>query len=156
MTYKKPQRNGNTRYGRCKVEDFSGTLESVMWGDEFVKFKDFFTEDQVVLARGNLERKTDQPVLQITRLMTLEQAQRELAKELHLLFQLERHGPLDVDVLAGLLRKTPGACPVILTVKDKAGRRCILKLGRECCVNPATYLRDELESLLGQGSVCLR
>jgi DNA polymerase III subunit alpha len=156
MSYKKPQRNGNTRYGRCKVEDFSGVLESVMWGDEFVKFKDHFAEDEVVLARGNLERKTDQPVLQITRLMTLEQAQRELAKELHLLFRLERHGPLDVDVLGGLLRKTPGACPVILTVKDKAGKRCILKLGRECCVNPATYLRDDLESLLGQGSVCLR
>ena len=24
MTYKKPQRNGNTRYGRCKIEDFGG------------------------------------------------------------------------------------------------------------------------------------
>jgi DNA polymerase-3 subunit alpha len=156
MTYKKPQRNGNTRYGRCKVEDFSGTLECVMWGDEFVKFKDHFADDQVVLARGNLERKTDQPILQITRLMTLEQAQREMARELHLLFRLERHGPLDVDVLAGLLRKTPGSCPVILTVKDKGGKRCILKLGHECRVNPATYLRDELEALLGHGGVCLR
>ncbi|MFO0841512.1 MAG: DNA polymerase III subunit alpha [Gemmataceae bacterium] len=156
MTYKKPQRNGNTRYGRCKVEDFSGALECVLWGDEFSKFKELFVEDDVVLARGNLERKTDQPVLQITRLMTLEQAQRELARELHLLFRLERHGPLDVDVLANLLRKTPGSCPVILTVKDPGGKRCILKLGRECCVNPATYLRDELEGLLGHGSVCLR
>jgi DNA polymerase-3 subunit alpha len=79
-----------------------------------------------------------------------------MAKELHLLFRLERHGPLDVDVLAGLLRKTPGSCPVILTVKDKDGKRCILKLGHECRVNPATYLRDDLEALLGQGGVCLR
>jgi DNA polymerase-3 subunit alpha len=156
MTYKKPQRNGNTRYGRCKVEDFSGALECVLWGDEFSRFKDAFVEDEVVVVKGNLERKTDQPILQITRLMTMEQAQRELARELHLLFRLERHRPLDVDVLAGILRKTPGSCPVILTVKDPTGKRCILRLGRECYVNPATYLRDELEALVGQGGVQLR
>ncbi|MFO0927963.1 MAG: DNA polymerase III subunit alpha [Gemmataceae bacterium] len=156
MSYKKPQRNGNTRYGRCKIEDFTGALEAVMWGDEFGKFKDLFIEDQLVLARGLLERKTEQPILQITRLMTLEQAQRELARELHLLFTLGRHSPVDVDVLAGLLRKTPGSCPVILTVRDPAGRRCILKLGRDFAVNPATYDQNALEDLLGTGSVQLR
>lgn len=156
MTYKKPQRNGNTRYGRCKVEDVSGVLESVMWGDEFTKFKDLFAEDQILLVRGNLERKTEEPTLQITRLWTLEDAQREMARELHLLFKLGQHGPLDVDVLATILKKTHGSCPVILTVKDPSGKRCILQLGREYRINPATYCRDELEALLGSGSVQLR
>lgn len=156
MNYKKPQRNGNTRYGRCKIEDFTGSLETVMWGDEFGQFKDLFHEDQLVLARGLLERKTEQPILQITRLMTLEQAQRELARELHLLFKLGQHTPVDVDALGTLLRRTPGSCPVILTVRDPAGRRCILKLGRDHAVNPATYDRDGLEGLLGAGCVQLR
>jgi DNA polymerase-3 subunit alpha len=156
MTYKKPQRNGNTRYGRCKVEDMSGVLECVMWGDEFVRYKDNFVEDQVLLVRGNLERKTDEPILQITRVLTLEQAQRELARELHLLVKVGQHSPVDVDVLAGILRKTPGTCPVILTVKDPGGRRCVLKLGRDFQINPATYLKDELEELLGGGCVQLR
>jgi DNA polymerase-3 subunit alpha len=156
MTYKKPQRNGNTRYGRCKVEDMTGIIESVMWGDEFIRYKDNFVEDQVVLVRGNLERKTDEPILQITRVLTLEQAQRELARELHLLVKVGQHTPVDVDVLGVILRKTPGTCPVILTVKDPAGRRCILKLGRDFQINPATYLKDELEGLLGGGCVQLR
>jgi DNA polymerase-3 subunit alpha len=156
MTYKKPQRNGNQRYGRCKLEDMTGALECVMWGDEFVRFKDAFAEDQLVIVRGNLERKTDEPVLQVTRLLTLDQAKQEMARELHLLFKLGRHTPLDVDVLAGILRKTPGTCPVLLTVKDPGGRRCVLKLGREYQVNPATFRRDELEGLLGSGAVQLR
>ncbi len=156
MAYKKPQRNGNTRYGRCKIEDFGGIIETVLWGDEFNKYKDAFLEDEIVIVRGRLERKTDEPMLQVTRLLTLEQAQRELASKLHLLFELNTHSPVDVDVLGKILKKTPGACPVQLTIKDPAGRRCILQLGRDFYVNPATYHRDELESLLGAGGVLLR
>ena len=70
--------------------------------------------------------------------------------------RLGRHRALDVDALAAVLRRAPGSCPVILTVRDEAGKRCVLRLGRECCVNPATYARDELEALLGAGSVMLR
>jgi DNA polymerase-3 subunit alpha len=155
MSYKKPQRNGNTRYGRCKVEDFSGSVECVMWGDEFVKYKEAFEEDKIVIVRGNVEKKTDEPILQITRLLTLEEAQRELARELHLLMKLGQHSPVHVDQLAELLRRAPGTCQVILTVKDSAGRRCVLKLGRDCSINPATYPRDELEAVLGPDSVKL-
>jgi DNA polymerase-3 subunit alpha len=86
----------------------------------------------------------------------MEQAQRELARELHLLFRLDLHRPLDVDVLAGLLRKAPGSCPVYVTVKDLNGKRCVLRLGRDCYINPAAYPRDELETLLGHGAVQLR
>jgi DNA polymerase-3 subunit alpha len=156
MTYKKPQRNGNTRYGRCKIEDMTGIVEAVMWGDEFVRFKDVFVADEPLIVRGLLEGDREQPSVQITRILTLEQAKRELAKELYLLFKLDQHRPVDVDALGGILKKTPGHCPVIVTVKDAAGRRCILKLGRDYQINPATYLRDELEELLGHGCVQLR
>jgi DNA polymerase-3 subunit alpha len=154
MTYKRPRKDHN-RYGRCKVEDFTGAVESVLWGEEFSRYKDAFVEDAVVLVRGTLERKTDEPILVLSRVLTLEQAQRELARELHLLVKVGQHGPLEIEQLAELLRRTPGPCPVVVTVKDLAGRRCVLKLGRDCAVNPATYPRDELEAILGEGSVKL-
>jgi DNA polymerase III subunit alpha len=154
MTYKRPRKDHN-RYGRCKVEDFTGAVESVLWGEEFSRYKDAFVEDAVVLVRGTLERKTDEPILVLSRVLTLEQAQRELARELHLLVRVGQHGPLEIEQLAELLRRTPGPCPVVVTVKDPAGRRCVLKLGRDCAVNPATYPRDELEAILGEGSVRL-
>src|SRR5262249_26518844 len=136
MAYKKPQRNGNTRFGRCKVEDFTGPLECIMWGDEYSKFKDSFVADVPVIVTGKLEKKGAEPSLQIARLIRLEDARKELAKELHLLFRLNERRPVDVDVLAGILRKTPGRCPVVLSFKDPAGRRCILNLGRDFHINP--------------------
>ncbi len=156
LNYKKPQRNGNTRFGRCKVEDLTGVIESLMWGDEYVKYKDVFKEDEIVIVRGKLERKTDEPSLVITRVMTLDEARQEKATALHLLFRTQQNQPVDVDRLANILRQTPGACPVMLTVLDAAGRKCILKLGRDFHINPATYRQDELVEMLGSGSVRLR
>ncbi len=156
MNYKKPQRNGNTRYGRCKVEDLSGIIETVIWGDEFVKYKDNLIENSVVLIRGIVERKTEEPILQITRLMKLEDAKREFARELHLLFQIDRNQCVDVDVLSSLLRRSPGSCPVVLTIRDDHGRCCVLKLSADFSVNPLTYCHNDLELLLGKGSVHLR
>jgi len=156
MSYKKPQRNGHTRYGRCKVEDLTGTLEAVIWGEEFHRYKDHFKEDEILLIRGKLERKTDEPTLQITRLITLEEARQEMATTLHLLFKLPKNTPLDVDRLSSILKKTPGTVEVMLTIKDGQGRVCVLKLGRDHYINPATFHKEELEEMLGPNSVFLR
>ncbi|MBY0231129.1 MAG: DNA polymerase III subunit alpha, partial [Gemmataceae bacterium] len=156
MNYKKPQRNGNTRYGRCKIEDFSGIIETVMWGDEFTKYKDFFKEDELVIVKGRLERKTDEPILQITRMMSLEEALKEMATALHLCFRMPHAAVVDVNTLAAILKKTPGSVPVMLTIKDPAGRKCVLKLGREFSINPATFAKDELVAMLGSGNVFLK
>ena len=88
--------------------------------------------------------------------MTLEEARQEMATRLDLLFRLPANSPVDVDTLAGILKKTPGTCDVVLTIKDAAGRVCILKLGRDYRINPATYRKDELEAMLGSGCVRLR
>ena len=45
----KKARNGNSRYARCKLEDFTGAVECVMWPDDFVRFKDEFVDDQHLL-----------------------------------------------------------------------------------------------------------
>jgi DNA polymerase III subunit alpha len=115
-----------------------------------------FIADEPRIVRGVVEGDRERPSVQVTRLLTLEQAQLELARELYLLFHLNQRSPADMDTVGGILKKTPGHCPVIVTVKDAAGRRCLLKLGREFQINPATYLRDDLEALLGHGSVQLR
>src|SRR5260221_6826675 len=73
----KKARNGNRRYVRCKLEDFTGTVECVMWPDDYVRHKELVAEDQVVFVRGAVERNREEPSLILTRILTLEQAQKE-------------------------------------------------------------------------------
>jgi len=148
-------RNGNSRYVRCKMEDFTGSIECVMWPDDLVRYKDDFRDDRICFVRGTLERRREEPSLVLSRIYSLEQATRELATGLWLLVQVGRNRPCELDVLADTLKRYPGSCPVFLTVRDGAGKNSVLKLGREFSINPNSCPHDEIEALLGPGSVKL-
>jgi hypothetical protein len=89
----------------------------------------------------------------VSRLMSIDQAQREMTKGVLLALDLGLHGPPDIDWLARVLRRTPGACPVYLNVRDAAGRRILLKTSDDFRVNAQALPTDEIELVLGQGGV---
>src|SRR5262249_1400696 len=142
-----------TRYARCKLEDFTGSVECVVWSDEFVRYKDDLKEDHICFVRGAVDRTREEPGLILTRILSLEQAQRELTTGLVLSVKLGLHLPQTIDSLASILRRTPGNCPVFLSLVDSAGKRALLKTGEGFRVNPAKVAAAELELLLGPGQV---
>jgi DNA polymerase-3 subunit alpha len=148
-------RNGNSRYFLARIEDMSGSAKCVMWPDDFARFKEEIRDDVPYIIKGTVDRRREEPTLVINRVLTMEQAQRELARGLYLLLRLGRTPPEDVDRLGAVLRQTPGTCPVFLTIKDGADKFCVLKLGREFAVNPNTFAQEELEAILGPNSVRL-
>jgi len=127
----------------------------VMWPDDFARFKEEIRDDVPYIIKGTVDRRREEPTLVINRILTMEQAQRELARGLYLLLRLGRTQMDDIDRLGAVLRQAPGACPVFLTIKDGADKFCVLKLGREFAVNPNTFAQEELEAILGPNSVRL-
>jgi DNA polymerase III subunit alpha len=151
----KKARNGNSRFVRCKLEDFTGAAECVMWPDDFARCKEEIAEDRICFVKGVVERNRDEPGLVINRVLSVEQARRELARGLYLKVVLGRHDDNTIDAIGYLLKQTPGPCPVYLVVRDAANKDAVLKLGREFAINPSTFLCDELERLLGEEGVKL-
>jgi DNA polymerase-3 subunit alpha len=149
----KRARNGNTRYVRCRLEDLTGTIDCVMWPDDFIRHKDEFKEDRVCIVKGTIDRTREELGLILTRVFGLDQARQELTRKLSLCLDLSIHNVNDVDRLAGILQKTPGSCPVYLEVRDTLGRRCRFKLGENYRVNPARLAVQELEALVGVGRI---
>ena len=150
----KKARNGNTRYVRCKLEDFTGLAECVMWPDDFLRFKDSVVEDTPLIVKATVERTREEPGLILQRVLTLAQAAQELAKGVQLLVKLKSK-PATVDALAEILHRSRGTCPVFLVVRDDADRDCIMQASREFGVNAHTIDMEALEGLLGPGSVKL-
>jgi hypothetical protein len=107
----------------------------------------------VCFVKATVERTREQPGLVLSRVLSLEQAQRELTTGLWLSLAVGRHGPDMVDAVARVLQRTPGPCPVYLHVRDEVGRVARLRAGEAFRVNPATVSTAELETLLGAGSV---
>ncbi|MBI1916747.1 MAG: DNA polymerase III subunit alpha [Planctomycetes bacterium] len=153
----KNSRSSNATFLRCKVEDFTGTVECVMWGDEFARCKELAQEDRVCFVKGSIDERStrEQPVLVLTRILSVEQMQREGCSEVWLRLKLGEHLPHLVDRIAEVLKRYPGNCPVRLCVFDTAGRQSVLKLGRQFGVNPRAFLPSEIEDFLGAGSVRL-
>ena len=139
-------------YVRCKLEDFTGAAECVMWPSDYARFKQDIADDKVVLAQARIEREPgEDPVYVLYKVMTVEQAQKELTKGIVLKLNLNRHAPEVIDGLARTLRRAPGPCPVYLLVMDEGGRRAQFRLGEEFRVDPQTLAVDELERLLELG-----
>jgi DNA polymerase-3 subunit alpha len=145
----KKARNGNSRYVRCRLEDFTGSTECVMWPDDFLRYKDEFKEDRVCLVKATVERTREEPGLILTRVLSLEQARVELTRWLRVTLNAEMHGPGEIQRMAGILQRAPGPCPVFLEIRDASGKRCRLKASEQFRINPSTLCTSELEMLLG-------
>ncbi len=74
----KKARNGNSRFLICKVEDMTGAVKCVMWPDDLLRYKDEVREDAVCFVKGVVDRTRNEPELILNRILSVEQATREL------------------------------------------------------------------------------
>ena len=149
----KKARNGNSRYARCKFEDLTGSVECVMWPDDYARFKEMVKEDEICFVNGVVERGRDAPGLVVTKILGPEEVQRQRTTGVVLSLSLERHQDQHIDAIARILKRSPGNVPVFLSITDRLGRRSLLKASSEYCINPNTLARADLETLLGPRSV---
>jgi DNA polymerase-3 subunit alpha len=151
----KTARNGHSKYVRCNIEDLSGAIECVMWPDDLARHKEEPQNEQVCFVKGALDPRSQngKPLLLLTRFLSVEQAQRELTRLMHITLRLSEHGPDHIDAIARALKRSPGACPVLLDVRDPAGRWARFKLSDEFRIDPRTVATAELEDVLGRGTV---
>jgi len=149
----KKARNGNTRYVRCKLEDLRGSVECVMWPDDYLRYKDLIAEDRIVFVQATVERTREEPGLVFTRVLNMEQGQRERTTGLVLLFHLQVHKPEQLEAVAKVLERARGTLPVFMHMQDAAGKWLKLKAADQFRVNPATLIKADLETILGQGRV---
>ena len=125
---------------RCKIEDFTGAAECVMWPDRFLRYKDDIQEDRICFARGTLERQQGKdPIVILSQIISVEQMQKEACSEVWLRLKLAEHQPSAIDSIAAILQRYPGTCPVWLCVFDPAGKQTRLRLGRSFGVNPLAF-----------------
>jgi DNA polymerase-3 subunit alpha len=152
----KKARNGNSRYARFKLEDFSGSAECVMWPDDYVKYKDLVEEDRICFINAVVERKTDEPILQVTRVLTVEQGKMERTTGLVLLMDLTEDDTADAHKLESIktvLARSRGNKPVFMHLRDGGGKWLRMRASDDLRINPASVSKADLETILGVGRV---
>ena len=150
-------RNVGRKYAMFRVEDFTGSVRCILWSDEYSRFKELVTSDTVALFEGvlNWGEGRAEPDFQVKKLITIEEARAEFTKSmvLKVAYAEDDEALRKLDAVSLILKRYKGACPVYLSVRDLNGKQVQLKLNDEFRINPAALKLEELEMLLGPGTV---
>ena len=150
-------RNQGRKYATFRIEDFTGSVRCIMWSDEYARYQEFMIPDGVHLFEGTLNWAPEraEPDFAVKKVMTLDEARREFTKSLliKLPYADDDSALRKVEGIAIVLKRNRGTCPVYLSVRDANGKLVQLKLGDEFKVNVASIKVEELEMLLGPGTV---
>jgi DNA polymerase-3 subunit alpha len=150
------QKNGK-RWAMFYLEDFTGQCKCILWSEEYARFKDVATGDAVVLVEGVVEWRegASSGDVIVKRVLTTDEARKEMTRSmvLRMPYSEDEEALRKLDAVSLVLKRYRGQTPVFLSVRDANGRQVQLRLNDEFRVNPASIKLDELEMLLGRGSV---
>ena len=113
MRYSK---KGN-RFCIFRLEDRSGGLKCIAWGEAFSKFADALKDDQLVVVSGRIESSEGQDTtLIVSEAQSLDDAMFSNARELQLTIQGPSVSATYIDQLFGLFSRNPGGCDVFVNI----------------------------------------
>ena len=149
---RKTDRNGNPMAFVC-LEDFTGSVEAIVFSEPYERYAEFLREELMVLARGRLSRKEGEfPKIRAEEFVPLSEVRERLTRALHLLLVadegLELAGEAR-EVLAG----HPGRVPVYIHLEHgMEGPPLRLRAGNMKVDTTGTVL-EELKAVLGEENV---
>ena len=128
-----------------KLEDFSGTMEAMIWNDVYTKHAKILEAGQVVAISGRVKRRNDELSVMVSEVSPLRKP-KAAAGPVRLHFEMER---LDLDELGELrdiLAASPGECPVELEFRRADGHCLLMQAGPSHSVNRTPELEARLAS----------
>ncbi len=133
-----------------KLDDFSGSCESIMFGKDFQDKEDLLKTESTVLVQGKLESSGDSVKLIANNVMSLSEAREQLTKKLLIIIQKEIHKSEIIGKLHEVLKDYSGSIPVYILLTDNGNRRNFLT---ELKVALTEDLIEKLNVLLGENSI---
>ena len=148
---RKVTKQGNS-WAIATLEDLDGVIDVMVFPQTYQLVSTQLVEDAVVVVRGRLDKREDQP-----RLVALEITLPDLSEgprgPVVITLSVARCVPPVVDRLKEVLATHPGVTEVHLQLQQKAGRTTVLRLDDRLRVTPGPSLYGDLKALLGPGSV---
>jgi DNA polymerase-3 subunit alpha len=141
------------KMARMRLEDLDGGVNVTVFPKAFEQFKHKLVEDSVVIVRGKVEERSEEPGLLLSDVLTIEEA---LARfEGGVIVHVE---PEDSGLLVPLrdtLRRHTGRRPVYLQVRGSDGAIRRVRTAADCHVRISAELAEQVDQLLGKGRMRL-
>lgn len=136
-------------YGIVKIEDFSGSGDIALFGQDWAVWRGFMSVDSTILVSGRVEPNRFRPdscSLQITKVDYLADVKDELIRRITITVDLEK---LDMDCVNELntqLNAHPGNTEVYFKIQDKKEQRFVTLQSKNCHITVKKTLLDYINS----------
>ncbi|HEX6969401.1 MAG TPA: DNA polymerase III subunit alpha [Micromonosporaceae bacterium] len=144
-----------TKQGRAwasaTLEDLGGSIEVMFFPNTYDLVGQYLAEDAIVVVRGRVDRRDDQPRLMAMDLSLPDITNADEVKPVVLALPPARCTPPLVDRLREVLASHPGSAEVHVKLIN-GSRATLLRLG-PLRVSPSTALMADLKALLGPNAI---
>jgi len=135
------------------IEDFTGSIEAILFSDEYKKFQDLAKEDSMVFISGKLsKREEDNPKIIIEEMIPIEKARETFAKKVLISLTAQGLEPSALNSIDSFVNNAKGKCSLVIKVKTLANEQITLSSSKYQ-VNPDFETISGLRELLGKDNV---
>lgn len=130
----------NRRMAFGKIEDYSGSIDIVVFSDQLAKYEQSFQQDRVLCIRGTFDNSRSQPSLKVEEILDPESLKEKAWRELHI--RLADRAAEDETQLYRLrddIFSLHGQCRVFFHIPLSSGAEAVVEAGphTRCSVSDA-------------------
>ncbi|HYO08304.1 MAG TPA: DNA polymerase III subunit alpha [Tepidisphaeraceae bacterium] len=155
----KTGRSAGQRWAILELEDLEGKIEGMAFAETYAdisaRYPGVLANERIVLMRGKVDKRRETPCIMVTDVIPIEAAVGLLTTSIGVKLDRARHNSSTFADLRDVLRKHPGKKEIYLQVQAADGTKVSLKVNGDLGVKLTRDLVDDLERLLGNGSVQL-
>ncbi len=143
------------RMAFVKLEDFSGSIDCVIFASVYQDVADKISSDAIVFFKGEVDTSRNEPNLKVNEVISIEDAKSELTRRLTLHIDADEGESLDLQIVAikRMIKDNPGRIPVAFELQtDRFGKVCV-QAGASFKVEPSPRLIGGLENILGKQGI---
>ncbi|MEO6434944.1 MAG: hypothetical protein ABIP55_04180, partial [Tepidisphaeraceae bacterium] len=153
----KTGRSAGQRWAILELEDLDGKIEGMAFAETFAdistRYPGVLANERIVFLRGKVDKRRETPCIMVTDVIPIESSIERLTTSIGVKLDRTRHAPGVLGEFKSMLRKHAGKKEIYVQVQTADGTKVSLKVNGEMGVRLTKALVDDLEQLLGNGSV---
>jgi DNA polymerase III subunit alpha len=152
-------RSAGMPMGIITMEDLEGQIDGTMFAETFAeitgRYPDAVANESIVFVRGKIDRKRETPSLLINEVLPINDALPKLTTDVVLKLDSARHNLEQLRQIKPALQAHKGNLSLYLQTESVDGKKVTFKLPKDLSVRPTKALVEEIDGMLGSGTVQL-
>lgn len=136
-------------FGKVKIEDFDGTGELALFGEDWGRYSGMFTKGNVVYILAKCQqrfRDSNQYQLKIVDVQYLQTIKSNSIKQITISLRLEELNETNVRELDSLISEKQGSTKVLFQIRDLSGKRHVIMKSKSKLTDVSVKLLTFLEN----------